>query len=63
MSISLKDLSARLKKAGEVDIHPMIIRLKWQNYELNIFKDGRAIIIGTNDKKVAKSLYNKYIGI
>ena len=32
------------------------------NYELNIFRNGRTIIYGTNDDKIAKSLYAKYIG-
>ena len=63
MSISFKDLSIRLKKSGLVDIHPMLIRLKLDNYEINVFRDGRAIILGTNDKIIAKSLYAKYIGV
>ena len=63
MSISFQDLSSRLKKAGEIDIHPLLLRLKLDNYEINVFKDGRAIILGINDKKIAKSLYAKYIGL
>ena len=63
MSISFEDLLFRLKKVGKVDIHPMVLRVKINDYEINIFRDGRSIIIGTNDKKMAKSLYAKYIGL
>jgi adenylyltransferase/sulfurtransferase len=31
-------------------------------YELTVFPDGRAIIKGTQDPAVARSLYAKYIG-
>jgi adenylyltransferase/sulfurtransferase len=30
--------------------------------EISLFKDGRAIIKGTNDQKVARSIYARYIG-
>ena len=63
MSVSFKDLSIRLRKSGIVDVHPMLLRLKLDKYEINIFKDGRTIIMGTNDKIIAKSLYSKYIGL
>jgi adenylyltransferase/sulfurtransferase len=63
MSISFENLAIRLKKVGKVDVHPIILRLNIKKYEINIFRDGRAIITGTNDKKIAKSLYTKYIGL
>jgi hypothetical protein len=31
-------------------------------YELTVFADGRAIIRGTRDLSVARSLYARYIG-
>ncbi|QQE11613.1 ThiF family adenylyltransferase [Planctomycetota bacterium] len=31
-------------------------------YELTIFKDGRAMVRGTRDENIAKSIYAKYIG-
>ena len=30
--------------------------------ELTIFPDGRAIIRGTSDPSIARSLYSRYIG-
>ncbi len=62
MSNSFRELSQRLSKVGEVEIHPLLLRLKIKDYEINLFRDGRAIIMGTNNKKTAKSLYAKYIG-
>ncbi len=61
--ISFKDLGKKLQKLGEVDFHEIVLRFRINGYEFNIFKNGRTIIIGTNDKIIAKSLYAKYIGV
>ncbi|MFX1297232.1 MAG: ThiF family adenylyltransferase [Promethearchaeota archaeon] len=63
VEISFEDLGKKLQKLGAVDYHKLVLRFKIPGYELNIFKNGRTIIIGTNDKKIAKSLYAKYIGV
>ncbi|MBS3816327.1 MAG: ThiF family adenylyltransferase [Candidatus Thermoplasmatota archaeon] len=39
-----------------------LIKVYLEDYTLNIFKDGRGIIEGTEDSKKAKSLYSRYIG-
>ena len=31
-------------------------------YELTLFHDGRAIVKGTEESKVARSIYDKYVG-
>jgi adenylyltransferase/sulfurtransferase len=36
---------------------------KERDKEVSLFKDGRAIIKGTDDEKVARSLYARYVGI
>ena len=61
--ISFDELGKKLQKLGDVYIHDVVLRFRIPDYEFNIFKNGRAIIIGTNDKKIAKSLYAKYIGL
>jgi len=63
MTISFEELANKLQNAGEVENREIILRFKIPKYELNVFRNGRTIIIGTNDKKIAKSLYAKYIGI
>jgi adenylyltransferase/sulfurtransferase len=39
-----------------------LLKFSVGKHELIIFPDGRAFIKGTDDKKVAKSLYTKYVG-
>jgi adenylyltransferase/sulfurtransferase len=63
MKISFEELEKKLTKIGEVENRGVILRLKIPNFQLNVFRNGRAIIVGTNDKKIAKSLYAKYIGL
>jgi len=63
MEISFEKLARKLRKVGNVQNRKVILRFKIPNYELNIFRNGRTIIIGTNDKKIAKSLYSKYVGL
>ena len=63
MKISFQELVQKLQKLGDVENREVILSFKIQNYELNIFRNGRTIIIGTNDKKIAKSLYSKYVGL
>ena len=31
-------------------------------YELTLFTDGRAIVKGTKQPEIAKSIYSKYVG-
>ena len=62
IAISFDELEKKLRNVGEVENRKNILRCKIKNSELNIFQNGRAIIMGTTDKKIAKSLYAKYIG-
>lgn len=39
-----------------------IIKFRVDNFEILVFKDGRAMIKGTDEVDLAKSLYSKYIG-
>jgi adenylyltransferase/sulfurtransferase len=38
------------------------LRAQIDNYDITVFPDGRAILKGTTDVGVARSLYAKYIG-
>lgn len=62
-AISFKSLAERLKRLGEVRFNNFILVFKVQDKEISIFKDGRVIIKGTDDEKVARSLYARYVGI
>jgi len=61
--ISFKILAERLKKLDEVRFNKFILVFKERDKEISLFKDGRAIIKGTDDEKVARSLYARYVGI
>jgi len=39
------------------------LRVTLDAYELTVFPDGRAIIKGTTDIGVARSLYARYVGV
>lgn len=60
--IDLADLKLRLEPIGEVRANEFGLRFFCQPYEMTIFPDGRAIVKGTADAGVARSLYARYIG-
>jgi len=47
---------------GQVRQNDFLLRLEVPPYELTVFADGRAIIKGTRDPSVARSLYARYVG-
>jgi len=61
-ALSLDSLAQQLEEVGEVSRNPFLLRLKVDDYELTVFPDGRAIISGTDDIPLARTLYAKYIG-
>ncbi len=60
--VNLEALATRLSAAGEVKSNPYLVRLRAGEYELTIFQDARAIVRGTDDATVARSLYARYVG-
>lgn len=64
MTLSLDDLATRLSASGPVTRNPFLVRLDLLDpaYEITVFRDGRAIIKGTEDIPTARTLYARYIG-
>lgn len=60
--IDLGELQSRLEKIGTVRFNEFALRLSLPKYEITVFPDGRAIIKGTQDIGVARSLYAQYVG-
>jgi molybdopterin-synthase adenylyltransferase len=60
--VAFEALAERLKPLGEVSWNPYLLRFNVDGYRLTLFPDGRAIINGTEDAGVARSLYARYIG-
>lgn len=58
----LAALKERLSALGPVEVGEQMIRFPVGEQELVVFYDGRTIVRGTRDEKLARSLYAKYIG-
>ena len=62
-SLDLKALQDRLASTiSDVRQNGFLLRFRIPPYEMTVFSDGRAILRGTKDPAVARSLYAKYIG-
>lgn len=60
--INLKEMSERLSVHGEVHVNAFLLRVQVERYHITLFTDGRAIIAGTEDPAIARSVYSKLIG-
>ncbi len=60
--LDLQQLAARLRPLGAVRVNEFALRLALPKYDLTVFPDGRAIIKGTTDIGLARSVYAQLIG-
>jgi molybdopterin-synthase adenylyltransferase len=60
--VDLAQMSERLKPLGTVRHNDFVLKFWHEPYEMTLFPDGRAIIKGTTDKTIARSLYARYVG-
>lgn len=62
--VDLAEAAERLARHGEVLANPYLVRVKLREpeCEITLFRDGRAIVQGTEDAGVARSLYARYVG-
>jgi len=60
--IDFNEMDRRLKPHGVVRHNNFILKFWHEPYELTLFPDGRAIIKGTTDTAVARSLYARFVG-
>ncbi len=56
-------LAERLHLVGTVNYNEFLLRCQIDGYDLTVFPDARAIIKGTDDEQVARSVYARYIGM
>ena len=61
-TLDLDALAVRLAPLGRVERNPFLLRAEIDTWQLTVFGDGRAIIGGTDDPAVAKSVYARYVG-
>jgi adenylyltransferase/sulfurtransferase len=60
--IDFAEITRRLSPHGEVRHNEFVLKFWREPYEITLFPDGRAIIKGTTDTAVARSLYARYVG-
>jgi adenylyltransferase/sulfurtransferase len=62
-SLDLRLLASNLAAAGiAVKQNGFLLKFSAPPYELTVFGDGRAVLKGSTDPAVARSLYARYIG-
>jgi adenylyltransferase/sulfurtransferase len=60
--VDLAALETRLRPHGQVRYNQLLLRFTRGEHTLTVFADGRAIIQGTTDTALARSLYARFIG-
>lgn len=60
--IDFKALAERINDKAKVSFNDYILNIDSAPYEITVFRNGRAIIKGTEDQGQAKSLYSQFVG-
>ena len=60
--VDFVEVRARLEPHGLVRHNDFVLKFWPKPFEMTLFPDGRAIIKGTTDTAVARSLYARYVG-
>jgi len=55
-------LARTLARLFPIDRNPYLLKFRVDDHDVVVFRDGRAMVLGTADPKLALSLYGKYIG-
>ena len=61
--INFSELSQSIAVFGPVQFNDFLLRCSCPPYELTLFKDGRAIIKGTEEPGLARSMYSRLVGL
>jgi molybdopterin-synthase adenylyltransferase len=60
--LDLRQLAERLQPLGAVRVNEFALRLALPKYDFTVFPDGRAIVKGTTDVGLARSVYARLLG-
>jgi molybdopterin/thiamine biosynthesis adenylyltransferase len=67
VALDLEEIAARLHALGRVRVNELMLRAdlthNGEPFVLSLFPDGRAIVHGTSEPAIARSVYAKYIGV
>jgi adenylyltransferase/sulfurtransferase len=61
--LNLPELARSIHCVGNVQVNEFLLKCSAPPYEVTLFKDGRAIVRGTEEASVARSVYSKLIGV
>jgi molybdopterin-synthase adenylyltransferase len=62
-SFDLASFSSKVEHLQGVKQNEYLVRFTVDEKEVTVFRDGRAIVKGTDDLSVARSLYARYVGV
>lgn len=62
-SIDLNSFGEKLAHLPDVKQNEYLVRFTADAHEVTVFRDGRAIVKGTDDISIARSLYARYVGV
>jgi molybdopterin-synthase adenylyltransferase len=60
--VDFAEMQRRLEPHGKVNFNRLLLRFERGDYTVTLFADGRALVHGTTDITVARSLYARFIG-
>ena len=60
--LNFSELSKSIPAMGEVQFNEFLLKCYAPPYEVTVFRDGRAIVRGTEEAALARSVYSKLIG-
>ena len=60
--VDFAEMSSRLQPHGKGRHNEFVLKFWREPYEMTLFPDGRAIIKGTTDTAIARSLYARFVG-
>ena len=61
--LDFAELSRSIAAFGPVQFNDFLLKCSSPPYELTLFKDGRAIVKGTEEPGLARSMYSKMVGL
>ena len=60
--IDLPLLASRLRAEGKVTENQFLVRFSHPQFVVSVFKDGRAVVQGTENPEEARKIYARWIG-
>ncbi len=61
--LDFAELSKSISAFGQVQFNDFLLRCSSPPYEITVFRDGRAIVKGTEEASLARSVYSKMVGL